>query len=172
MPAGVWVTRNRPWWASSRVFHLPDEILFLPSSVRGRHEIGQCTVFFYQRNHQGVQTCTSAAVEALKRSNIRSAAPWITSERLHTKRLTSTTQPYQQTFYRFYEKCVRNTLLISPMIVKHPGFSSCALSEVVWWVHTQGHVEDFICGNLQPCKSTYSKGFVRDSDGNVKTNKM
>lgn len=30
------VTRNRPWWASMRVFYFPDEILFLPSrAARG-----------------------------------------------------------------------------------------------------------------------------------------
>lgn len=49
-------------------------------SGEGRQEISPCTVFLYWQNHQGAQTCTSAAVEALEQRNIRSAAPWITSE--------------------------------------------------------------------------------------------
>lgn len=47
---------------------------------RGRREISPCTVFLYLQNHQGAQTCTSAAVEAPEQRNIISPAPWITLE--------------------------------------------------------------------------------------------
>lgn len=80
------VTRNRPWWASRRVFHFPDETLFLPS--RAAMEAGgitPCPTFsFLVKSTRELR----AALRQLWR-NIISAAernsnkPSLTQEHMH-----------------------------------------------------------------------------------------